>query len=54
MRGEVSLRKAEDIVTNFVVTCNGEAYITADKSVAYGEGLIAAVTFILEVRGATS
>ena len=37
VRDEGSLREVEDLIANFVVTCDGDDYIAAAKSVTYGE-----------------
>ena len=39
------MREVEEISTRFLVTFDDEAYVTAAKSVTYGEVLSVAVTF---------
>ena len=45
VRGEVLSIEVKEIVTHFIVTCNDDASVTADKSMTCGEVLRAAVAF---------
>ena len=54
MREEGLSSDLEDLVTHFVVACNVKASATADKSMQYGEVLIAAVICFLRLWGVTS
>ena len=49
--GKVSSCKIEKPVTHFVMTCDDETYVSADKSVIYGKILRATITFILKFMG---
>ena len=42
-------REVQEFITHLVVTSNGKASIAAAKFVAYREGLIATIAFILEL-----
>ena len=42
-------RKAEEMFTQFIVTCNYKSYMAAAKYRKYGEGLRAAITYVFKV-----
>ena len=51
VRGEGLPSKVEELVTQFIMTCNGDTYVSTAKSVTYGYVMREAVIFILKVRG---
>ena len=53
-REEGSSNEVHDIITYFILTCNGVSYIATSKSLTYRVGLRAANEIFLEVRGVTS